>query len=287
MDPRISVVMVTRNRVDETLRSLSMLGALPERPPIVLVDNASSDGTAAAVRRVHPDVRVVELDENFGSGARNDGVALVDTPYVAFADDDSWWAPGSLSDAADALERHPRLAAVSARVLVGEEAREDPICAEQATSPLPREPDLPGPPIMGFLACALAIRCSAFEQAGGFERRMMIGGEEDLLAADLASAGWALCYLPELTVHHHPSHRRSVSRRRRTSTRNSLWFAWLRRPAPSALRHTARVLGHAGRDRAALAGVVDAVRAAPWVLRGRRVVPRGVEASLRLLESAR
>jgi GT2 family glycosyltransferase len=276
--------MATRNRADEALATLARLSELPERPPLVVVDNGSSDGTPERVRRAFPGVRVVALPENAGSAARNQGVRACDTPYVAFADDDSWWQPGSLARAVEVLDAHPRLAVVSARVLVGPDEREDPVCSELERSPLPRYGDLPGPAILGFLACGVAFRRSAYLQAGGFERRMMVGGEEALLAADLASRGWGIAYVRDLVVHHHPSSRRSLHERRRVATRNALWFAWLRRPLRSAVACTAAVLRAAGGDRQALLGAAEALRAAPWVVRSRRVVPPGVERRLRLLD---
>src|SRR4051812_15371343 len=203
--PRVSVVMATRNRADEALASLRRLRELPEAPPLVVVDNGSTDGTVKRIARELPAVRVIALGENAGSAARNTGVEACDTPYVAFADDDSWWAPGSLGRAARVLDARPRLALVSARVLVGHEEREDPVCAELERSPLPAAPGMPGPSILGFLACGVVVRRSAYLEAGGFERRMMIGGEEELLAADLASRGWAMSYVRDLTVNHHPS----------------------------------------------------------------------------------
>ena len=45
-----------------------------------------------------------------------------------------------------------------ARILVGPRESEDPICKENAHGPLPEEPDLPGPPVLGFLACAAIAR---------------------------------------------------------------------------------------------------------------------------------
>ena len=281
---RLTVVMITRDRVREALRSLDELARLPERPPVILLDNGSRDGTAAAVRGAHPSVRVIDLGENLGGAARNIGVREAGTPYVAFSDDDSWWAPHSLARAADVLDAHPSVAAVTARTLVGEERREDPLNAELAASPLPAEPGLPGRPVLGFLACAVVVRASAFLDVGGFELRLGVGGEEELFACDLAGRGWRICYVPELVAHHHPSPLRDAHERRRAGIRNTLWFSWLRRPARSALRRTVHMARTAPRDAVSVGGFWDALRGAGWVWRHRRVLPDRVEAQLRLLD---
>ena len=70
-----TVVMITRDRRENVLASLDRLLGLPERPPVVVVDNASTDGTADAVRRRHPSVDVVALPRNLGAAARTVGVA--------------------------------------------------------------------------------------------------------------------------------------------------------------------------------------------------------------------
>src|SRR3954451_4572600 len=113
---RITVVVMTRDRWSDLRRSLPRHEA-----PVILVDNGSSDGTPDLVRQHFPDVEVVEVGHNLGAVARNVGVTRARTPYVAFADDDSWWAPGALEHAADVLDAHDRLAVLAARVLVGEQ----------------------------------------------------------------------------------------------------------------------------------------------------------------------
>lgn len=285
-DPRTGVVVITWNRRAEVLGALDRLRGLPEQPPVVVVDNASTDGTAQAVRERHPWVDLVVAPRNLGAVGRNVGVERLGTPYVAFCDDDTWWAAGSLERAADVLDAHPQVGVLTARIVVEPAGTEDPIVAELRGSPVPTAPGLPGPALGSFLAGASVVRRSAFLAAGGFHERLWLGGEEELLAADLATAGWELCYREDLTVHHHPSTVREHHRRRRDGIRNTLWFTWLRRPLRPALRRTAEVLAGVPRDRVSLAGVAAAVAGLPWVLRERRPLPPHVEARFAALAEA-
>src|SRR4051812_1458222 len=148
--PAVTVVIATRDRRDELLRTLGRLRELPERPPLIVVDNASSDGTADAVRARFPAVEVVRAARNLGAPARNLGVRAARTPYVAFSDDASWWEPGALHRAAEAFDAHPGLGLIAAHTLVGPARRPDPINAAMAGTPLPGAPGLPGPPVLGF-----------------------------------------------------------------------------------------------------------------------------------------
>jgi len=281
---RVGVVILTHNRPEELAVTLARMVALPDRPRLVVVDNGGDEDAAPHVVRQFPGVELVRLRDNIGAAGRNVGVARLATRYVAFCDDDSWWAPHALDRAAELLDAYPRLGLVSGRVLVGPDARPDPACAAMEDSPLPATSDLPGRPILGFLCAATMMRRQAFVQAGGFEPRFFLGGEEELLALDIAVAGWALAYVRDVVIHHHPSPRRETARRQRLVVRNAVWCAWLRRPWPSAARRSLAVLEGAGWR--APAAALDALAGASWVLRRRRVVPPDVEAALRMLEAS-
>jgi len=270
---RVTVVIVTRDRREDLLGTLGRLAALPERPPVIVVDNGSAEPS-------HVDgVELIALPDNRGAAARTHGVLAAATPYVAFCDDDSWWEPGALARAAELLDAHPDVALLAARVmLAGGEV--DPTCEAMAASPLPYDPRLPGPRVLGFIACGAVVRRDAYLVAGGFPPGWGIGGEEAPLAAALADRGWELVYVDELVAQHRPSSRRDHARRRRVETRNDLWAAWALRPPGAAMRAIRRELRAASRDRARLAGAVDAVRALP----PRRPVGRRVAAELALLD---
>lgn len=282
-DRRIGVGILTHDRREEVLRSIEQITRLPERPRIVLVDNASADGTCEAVAAAYPSVEIIPSGGNLGAAGRNLALRALDTPYVALCDDDTWWEPGGLARASDLLDELPRLGLITARVLVGPENQLDPTCAAMARSPLRSEAGMPGPPLLGFLAGASVVRRKAVLDCGGFSERLFLGGEEQWLAAELATRGWWMCYVPELVVHHHPSPVRDVRGRRWHEVRNALWFAWLRRPLPSACRRTvelarARAAGDFGR------GCLAALAGLPRMLKHRRVVPPAVEESLRQLD---
>jgi GT2 family glycosyltransferase len=156
-------------------------------------------------------------------------------PYVAFADDDSWWAPGALERAADVLDAHARLAVLAARMLVGAAETPDPICGLMAGSPV-TDVGLPGPAVLGFLTCGAVVRRDAFLTAGGFDDVVFFHGEEERLALDLAAAGWGMAYVDDVVAHHYPSFSRDVNGRRALAARNTLLTAVMRRPWPAVAR---------------------------------------------------
>ncbi len=279
-------MIATRNRRPELCTTLERLSALPERPEIIVVDNGSRDGTAEEVRRAFPRVELITLRRNLGACARNVGVRRAGTPYVALSDDDSWWEPGALSKAVAVLETSPRTGIVAAATLVGPEETPDPVNALMAASPLSRD-SLPGPRVLGFLGCAAVARRQAYLAAGGYSRLLFIGGEEELLAYDLAAQGWAITYRADVIAHHWPSAVRDARRRRKQEIRNRTLVAWLRRPLPRAAGDIARLARTAGRDPVAGRALAETVLKLPAALLQRRPVPAQVEADIRLLEASR
>lgn len=284
---KTTVVIATRNRRQLLRTTLHRLIGLRPQPPLVVLDNASTDGTAELVRHGFPAVRLIRLARNTGASARTIGVLVAKTPYVAFSDDDSCWEQGALPLAEEMLDAHPRLGLLAATLLVGEEGRPDPVAKLMADSPLGRDPDLPGPSVLGFLACAAVVRRDAYLATGGFSPLLQIMSEEKLLSYDLAAGGWALCHVPQVRARHYPAATgRSATGRRTLAIRNDLLISWMRRPACVALRATASTAARALRRpedrRALLAGL----RLLPIALGERQRLPAHVERQARRLEAA-
>jgi GT2 family glycosyltransferase len=269
----VTVVVATRNRRDDLLVSLPR-----HEGPVILVDNASTDGSPSLVRERFPSVRVIPLRKNMGAVARNVGVQAARTPYVAFADDDSWWAPGALALAGRVLDAHPAVALVAGRMLVGAASRLDPMSAAMAAAPLGTSPGGAGPDVLGFAACAAIVRRSAYLAVGGFDPVVRFPGEEERVAFDLAEAGWLLSYVDDLVMHHHPSPVRGPAAERQAQImRSALLTACMRRPWAEALTLASAGLRSGGPARA---GVLSALPRLPAALRRRRPVSPWLEERL-------
>ncbi len=281
-DRPLTLVVATMNRRSEVLATLGRALDRPFPPPVVVIDNASADGTAAAVRATFPDVALLALPANLGAAARTVGARLATTPLVAFADDDSWWEAGALERATACFTEDPALGLLTGRVLVGTEATLDPTSAAMAAGPLDEwlRPSASGRRgVTGFLACAAVVRREPFLASGGFEPHLVIGGEEELVALRLATAGWKLVYDPEVVVRHHPSPSRDAHRRRRLLARNAVLTAWLAYPPPQALRRSVAALtGPEG-----VVGAASALRSAGWAAGRRHPVPQAVGAAFEAL----
>ena len=273
----VTVVVATRNRCPDLLRTLPR-----HECRVVVVDNGSTDGTARVMRERFPDVELVELGRNAGATARNVGVERVRTPYVAFADDDSWWAPGCLVRAVELLDAHPEVALLTARVLIGPDQRPDPVSVLMADDPLGPNPSLPGPAVLGFLACAAVMRREAYLGVGGFDDVIFFCGEEEMLALDLSTAGWWMAYVDELTVHHHPAVSSSRRGRYQLATRNRLLVALIRRPWSKLAQDALRAARSGGPG---LRATFSAARRAPRAMGRRQRLPDRVEEAKQRLES--
>ncbi|MGR4878682.1 glycosyltransferase family 2 protein [Streptomyces sp. LARHCF249] len=283
-DPRTTVVVITHNRRKQLLHTLDRLAALPERPPVIVVDNASTDGTCEAVAAHHSEVTVLTPGRNLGAPGRNLGVRHATTPYVAFSDDDSWWEERSLSRAADLMDAHPRLGLLAARVRVGADGGWDPLSHTLANSPLAHAHDLPGPQALGFLACGAVARREAYLDAGGYHPILFLGGEETLLAYDIAAGGWGVCYCADVIAVHSPTGGERPGRRA-VQRRNAALTAWLRRPLAVAWRDTRSLAADARHDPDARRALRELLSRLPRALRDRKSLPEAVESAARRLDT--
>lgn len=110
--PLVSVILPTHNRREALSRALASVAAQTLQDfETIVVDDASSDGTAEWLRHTHPILTLLSLPRPCGAAAaRNRGLALATSPIVAFLDDDDLWRPAYLQTQVAQLLSHPRAA---------------------------------------------------------------------------------------------------------------------------------------------------------------------------------
>ena len=183
--PIVSIVVATHNRRDVLAATLARLGGgglEREEYEVIVVDNASTDGTAQAAAR-HAN-RVVRLSSNEGSCAKAYGVEQASGRYVLFLDDDSYPQAGSVASMVGHLEHDSGLGAAGFVVHLPDGREEGSALTEV------------------FLGCGVGFRAEALRSAGGLDRSFFMQAEEYDLAFRLVGAGWGVHLFDDLHVDH-------------------------------------------------------------------------------------
>jgi N-acetylglucosaminyl-diphospho-decaprenol L-rhamnosyltransferase len=117
--PDVTVIVVAHDVREEVLACLASVEEHAEsvRAEIVLVDNASRDGTAEAVAEVFPKVEVVSLARNVGVAARNAGLRRARGRLRMFLDSDARLTAGALPELVAYLDAHPEAGLVGPKLV--------------------------------------------------------------------------------------------------------------------------------------------------------------------------
>jgi N-acetylglucosaminyl-diphospho-decaprenol L-rhamnosyltransferase len=223
-DPVVSAVVVSYNTKDDLrlcLRSLAANVSLPLE--VVVVDNASTDGSPAAAREEQPSARVIENPENLGfAAAANTGWRAARGSSVLFLNSDAEVTAGAVEALLAVLHARPDVGIVGPRTLganghiqVSTGPRLTPL-AEWSQRRLVRGVRLgrdaairaaearhsrEHEPFWVSGSCLLARR-SALEVVDGFDERFFLYEEDVDLCQRVRDAGWRVVFTPAATVRH-------------------------------------------------------------------------------------
>ncbi len=218
----ISVLVVTHDAREHLRHCLGQLadqaGSWGE---VIVVDNASSDGSAEMVRSEFPAVRLLELDENLGfGGANNRGAALAGGESLLLLNSDAWLADGALERLAAALDAAPDAAAATPEIrypdgrpqfawapatgVWGEAVQK--LRNRFETRPwVHRPPPAFLRPFFGpgwLTAASLLVRKRAFDEVGGFDERFFLYFEDVDLCRRLRLNRWRLLTVEGAVAYH-------------------------------------------------------------------------------------
>jgi GT2 family glycosyltransferase len=190
--PSVSIVFLVYNRCAELRESLGRMisdGYDRDRVDVVVVDNASTDGSGAMVAREFPQVRLIVRDENVGVSGWNDGFAVARGDYVLALDDDCYLPPGGLTQAVAAAQEHD-----ADLVSFGVTRPDDPDFRFN-------EQDY-RTGLLSFWGCAVLMRRPVLERLGGYDPAIFVWANELEFTLRFFDSGFRHLHLPEVVAVH-------------------------------------------------------------------------------------
>jgi N-acetylglucosaminyl-diphospho-decaprenol L-rhamnosyltransferase len=224
----VSVVVVSYNVKDWIVRCLGSLAASTGHElDVIVVDNASRDGSADAVEAAFPEATVVRNRHNVGFGrAVNQGAERAKGDYLLLLNPDGYVEPGSLDALVDFARAHPQYVIVGGRTVSPEGQLDPRSCwaaptlwslassAAMLSTLRPRSP-LFDPEAMGHYGrdhprevdivtgCLLLVRLDDWRALGGFDERFFMYGEDaELCLRAAAETGRRCAVTPDATMVH-------------------------------------------------------------------------------------
>jgi N-acetylglucosaminyl-diphospho-decaprenol L-rhamnosyltransferase len=296
MHPCASVVILNFNGRPWLPACLDALSAQRGAPSfeVVLVDNASTDGSVALVRERWPGTRIVETGANLGyAGGNNAGARAAAGEWLVFLNNDTAPEPGWLASLAAEAAAHPGFALVTSQLVF----MHDPSVIDSAGDGYFRAGSAfkhgygastdawtTSREVFGACGAAFMIRRAAFDRLGGFDERFFMNFEDVDLSYRARLTGLRVWYAASAVVRHAGGGSLgAVSPAAVFYGQRNLEWAWLKNTPPEMLWRTApqhvvySLAGVAHYVRAGLAGPalrgkLAAIAALPAVLRDRRRV---------------
>lgn len=219
---RTSILIVSYNAREHLTRCLESLARqAPAETEVIVVDNASRDGSADLVRERFPDCRLIALETNPGFGAANNRAAEVARgDALLLLNADAWLADDALEHLHSTLDGHPRAGLVAPQLrypdgrwqftwapstsVLGEVVQmarnrfEDAAWNHRLVPKVLRTLTGPG----WYSGACLMVRRAAYEAVGGFDESIFLYFEDVDLCRRLRHRGWRLAQAPDATVFH-------------------------------------------------------------------------------------
>ena len=196
-------MLVNYNRKDELMITLAkakeVISYRPEDFEIVLVDNASVDGSADAVKINHPDVVLIENKINTGAPAWNLGFAKAKGDYFIIIDDDSHIITG-LKEALEYMDGHADIGILALNITSGPYTSKDWELVDKQDT-------------VGFIGCGAIYRKSVYEKVGGYAEWIFLYANEWDLGFRTWAAGYRVEFFEKCTVDHRASKVNRTSKR--------------------------------------------------------------------------
>ena len=210
---RASVIIVSYNSREDLKRCLpSLLPSLGAQDEVIVVDNASSDGSAGWLAQFYPQIHLVNSPDNLGfAGGNNLGAYYANGRYLAFLNPDTVVEPGWLEALIAALESHPEAGLATSKILLLSDPERINTCGNDVHISgitlcrgmgLLRQSFSSQEEVSAASGAAFVIRKDVFEALDGFDERFFMYMEDTDLSWRARLAGYSCLYAPDSIVYH-------------------------------------------------------------------------------------
>ncbi len=216
-DPLVTVNSLSFNRNDDLRNTLRhVFEQNYTNIEVIVVDNASSDGSAEMVRSEFTTVLLIELTENIGIAGWNRGFDAAKGEFVLVLDDDSYPCKDTLGIAVQTMTQDATAGAVAFRIF------------NERGQQYETEHFRPGP-ILSFIGCGALLRKNIFQSVGVFRNQLFVYVHEEDFSIRLYNAGMRIIFVEEAVavhcssmIHRNINTRRIDARKYYFITRNTL-----------------------------------------------------------------
>jgi GT2 family glycosyltransferase len=190
--PKLSVGILTYNRRDLVLKALvSVIEQGLTDVEIVVVDSASSDGTADTIATHYPAIKLIRLPRNLGCpGGRNHIYANCSGDYIVNLDDDGCLCEGTLRGVVEIFDAYPDIGVISMRRVETTEEITKGGAREKLTD------------VGSFSGGLSAFRREMLNKVGYYPENFFLTAEEAHLALRIIDAGYRIVYAHDLLMQH-------------------------------------------------------------------------------------
>jgi len=184
--PLISIQILNWNRAEETLRAIkSALNQTYENKEIIVVDNGSTDNSLTLIQANFPEIKIVELDKNYGCpGGRNLGIEHCRGDFIFYLDNDGVLHEDAVSNAYKTISIDNQIGIVAGIVYDFESAQEiDASCKVKSFRKYSNNL---------FQGGICLIRKSIYEKTGYYPEHFIYGAEENHLSLKLFDSNYTI-----------------------------------------------------------------------------------------------
>ena len=218
MPPLVSITMITRNRKEDVLESLSRVFKIDyPNYEVIVVDNNSTDGLPALIEETLPKVRLIRLHGNAPLLARNISFKNARGKYIVTLDDDSYPEQDAISKMVKRFEEDPCLGIIAFQIP----------CGDYFSTWDWREGSAGF--VTLYIGSGAGIKNEVFERVGYYDEELGGYAEEFDLTYRAFAAGYTLGHFKDIVAHHRPQY--NENRDRKSTRLNSSHIQKSRMPS--------------------------------------------------------